>query len=182
MCCHSHRHTIGPLGHVTSRWAEGLAPLSTWRAVEGGTNRIYDRKLCPRSPRRSVRATVAARASSWAPRSNWLRSVRDWSPVARPDAAAPFHSGEGAAPQGFSANVFKMQSELYAAAVKRSSLYVCTHTHTHTYLCLPWCAPVLQPEARVQSWTCPAGSAGWECPRLSDRGCSSHSVLLPSNH
>lgn len=51
MCCHSRRHTIGRLGHVMSRWAEGLAPLPTWprwRAVEGGTNRICDRKLCPR--------------------------------------------------------------------------------------------------------------------------------------
>lgn len=24
MCCHSRRHTIGPLGHVTSGWAEAL--------------------------------------------------------------------------------------------------------------------------------------------------------------
>lgn len=58
------------------------------------------------------------------------------------DAVAPLHSGEGQREkQGFffSANVFKMLPELYAAAIKRSSLCV------HTLLSLParvcTCAP-----------------------------------------
>lgn len=59
------------------------------------------------------------------------------------DAVAPVHSGEGQRENQFSfffsANVFKMLLELYAAAIKRSSLCV------HTLLSLParvcTCAP-----------------------------------------